>query len=264
MTMFLGLQVQQDSTRILLHQGKYGEDMLEKFGFKDSKIASTLMAKRLVLAPDPDGGSVDQTEYRSMIGSLMYLNANIPDIMFVVCQYARYQANPKLSHLIVVKRIFSNYGGCDLDRKSTSGECQFLGGRLVSWQCNKQQTMSTSTAEAEYVATSACCSQVIWIQHQLLDYSLNFLETSIFCDNDAALQIAKNLGSQRFRHGRRRISDEDYKKWSTEFKKGFVGCSIRISHALRSNSVIYKDLITEFWKNALINKLGEDEVDVVK
>ena len=139
--------------------------------------------------------------------------------MFAVCQCARYQANPKLSHLIAVKRIFryikgspklglwypknsefnlyaftdSNYGGCELDRKSTSGGCQYLGDRLVSWQCKKQHTVSTSTAEAEYVAASACCSQVIWIQHQLLDYGLNYLETPIHCDNEAATQITKNL-----------------------------------------------------------------------
>ncbi|XP_052627228.1 uncharacterized mitochondrial protein AtMg00810-like [Lactuca sativa] len=218
MTMFLGLQVCQDSFGILLHQGKYVEDMLERFGFKDSKADLTPMAERPLLSPDCEGESVDQSEYRSMIGSLMYLTTSKPYIMFTFFQCARYQANPKLSHLIVVKRIFrylkgnpklvlwysknsdfdlyafadNNYGGCELDRKSTSGGCQFLGDLLVSWQCKKQHTVSTSTAEAEYIAASACCSQVIWIQHQLLDYDLNFLETPIFCDNDAAIQIAKN------------------------------------------------------------------------
>jgi hypothetical protein len=218
MTMFLGLQVKQDSTGILLHQGKYVTDMLEKFGFQDAKEASTPMAERPLLNSDPDGDSVDQTKYRSMIGSLMYLTASRPDILFSVCQCARYQANPKDSHLSAVKRIFrylkgrpklglwypknsefdlyaftdSNYGGCEFDRKSTSAGCQFLGDRLISWQCKKQQTVSTSTAEAEYVAASACSSQVIWMQHQLLDYGLNFLNTAIFCDNDAAIQIVKN------------------------------------------------------------------------
>ncbi|KAD7117240.1 hypothetical protein E3N88_04508 [Mikania micrantha] len=154
---------------------------------------------------------------RSMIGSLMYLTASRPDIMFSVCQCARYQANPKASHLIAVKRIFrylvgkpklgiwypknsefqlfaysdSDFGGCNLDRKSTTGGCQYLGDRLVSWQCKKQTTVSTSTAEAEYVAASGCCSQVIWMQ-QLLDYGLNFLDSPIYCDNEAALQIVKN------------------------------------------------------------------------
>ena len=67
-----------------------------------------------------------------------------------------------------------------------------MGDRLISWQCKKQQIVSTSTAEAQYVVASACCSQVIWIQQQLLDYGLDFLETPIFCDNDAAIQIGKN------------------------------------------------------------------------
>ena len=101
-----------------------------------------------MLTPDPEGEPVDQTEYRSMIGSLMYLTASRPYIVFAVCQCARYQANPKLCHLITVKRIFrylkgspkldlwypknpyfdlyafvdNNYGGCELDRKSTSGD----------------------------------------------------------------------------------------------------------------------------------------------
>ena len=204
--MFLGLQVRQSSSGILIHQGKYVDDILEKFGFKDSKEISTPIAERPLLSSDPDGESVDQTHYRSMIGSLMYLTASRPDILFAVCQCARYQANPKVSHQAVVKRIFrylkerpkpglwcpknkefdlytyadNNYGGDDIDRKSTSAGCQYLGDRLISWQCKKQQTVSTSTAEAEYVAASACCSQVVWMQHQLLDYGLSYVGTPIF------------------------------------------------------------------------------------
>ncbi|XP_023734271.1 uncharacterized mitochondrial protein AtMg00810-like [Lactuca sativa] len=178
MTTFLGLQVQQSSTGILIHQAKYVDDVLAKFGFRDAKPVLTPIPERPLLTPDLEGESVDQTHYRSMIGSLMYLTASRPNVMFAVCQCARYQANPKLSHLLAVKRIFwylspkqglwcpknpefelyafadINYGRCELDRKSTSGGCQFLGDRLVSWQCKKQHTVSTSTAEAEYVATS--------------------------------------------------------------------------------------------------------------
>ncbi|KAL7608982.1 uncharacterized mitochondrial protein AtMg00810-like [Lactuca sativa] len=154
----LGLQVQQRSAGILLHQAKYVEDMLEKFGFRDAKPALTPMAERPLLTPDIEGEFVDQTYYKSMTGSLMYLTASRPDIMFADCQCARDKANPKLYHLIAVKRIFqylkgslklglwypknsefdlyafadNNYGGCELDRKSTSGGCQFLGDRLVS------------------------------------------------------------------------------------------------------------------------------------
>ena len=218
MTMFLGLQVKQSSTGILLHQGKYVEDLLEKYGFSDAKDAPSPMDERNKLVEDIEGISVNHTDYRSKVGSLMYLTASRPDILYAVCQCARFQSNPKESHLTAVKRIFrylkgapklglwypkkgdlelyafadSSYGGDELDRRSTSGGCQFLGDRLVAWQCKKQTTVSTSTAESEYVAASACCSQVIWMQHQLLDYGLKFSKTPIFCDNDAAIQICKN------------------------------------------------------------------------
>ncbi|KAD4385615.1 hypothetical protein E3N88_25784 [Mikania micrantha] len=217
MTFFLGLQVKQDSKGVLIHQGKYVTDILTKFKMMESKPASTPMAARPILSSDLDGEDVDHL-YRSMIGSMMYLTASRPDIMFSVCQCAIYQANPKASHLIDVKRIFrylvgkphlglwypknsefrlfaysdSDFGGCNLDRKSTTGGCQYLRDRLVSWQCKKQTTISTSNAEAEYVAASSCCSQVIWMQQQLLDYGLNFLDSPIYCDNEAALQIVKN------------------------------------------------------------------------
>ncbi|GJY12727.1 putative ribonuclease H-like domain-containing protein [Tanacetum coccineum] len=82
----------------------------------------------------------------------------------------KFQVNPKVSHLHAVKIIFSDYAGASLDRKSTTGGCQFLGCRLISWQCKKQTVVANSTTEAEYVAASSCCSQVLWIQNQLLDY----------------------------------------------------------------------------------------------
>ncbi|GKB57418.1 hypothetical protein Tco_0913604 [Tanacetum coccineum] len=148
------------------------------------------------LLKDEDGKEVDVHLYRSMIGSLMYLTSSRPDIMFAVCACARYQVNPKVSHLHAVKRIFrylkgqpklglwypkdlpfdlvaytdSDYAGASLDRKSTTGGCQFLGCRLISWQCKKQTVVANSTTEAEYVAASSCCGQVLLIQNQLLDY----------------------------------------------------------------------------------------------
>ncbi|GKF33432.1 hypothetical protein Tco_0106632 [Tanacetum coccineum] len=100
------------------------------------------------LFKDEDGEEVDVHMYRSMIGSLMYLTSLRSDIMFAVYACARYQVNPKVSHLHAVKRIF----------------------RLISWQCKKQTLVANYTTEAEYVAASSCCGQVLWIQNQLLDY----------------------------------------------------------------------------------------------
>ncbi|KAJ9537655.1 hypothetical protein OSB04_030388 [Centaurea solstitialis] len=218
LTFFLGLQVKQKPEGIFINQSKYVASMLQKFGMNDAKPASTAMETHKHLTADVEGEEVDVHHYRSMIGSLMYLTASRPDIMFAVCVCARYQVRPKESHLHAVKRIFkylkgqptlglwypndssfdlvaytdSDYGGANLDRKSTSGGCQFLGGRLVSWQCKKQTTVSQSTTEAEYIAASQCCSQVLWIQNQMQDYGLSFLQTPIYIDNNSAISIVNN------------------------------------------------------------------------
>ncbi|GJZ25113.1 hypothetical protein Tco_0562572 [Tanacetum coccineum] len=150
---------------------------------------------------------------RSMIGSLMYVTASRSDIMFAVCACSRFQVTPKTSHLSAVKRIFrylkgkpklglwypkvssfdlesysdSDYAGANLDRKSTTGGCQFLGRRLITWQCKKQTIVATSTTEAEYVAAASCCGQVLWIQNQMLDYGFNFMNTKIYIDNESTI-----------------------------------------------------------------------------
>ncbi|GJW32163.1 hypothetical protein Tco_0052195 [Tanacetum coccineum] len=153
-----------------------------------------------------------------MIGSLMYLTASRPDIMFAVCACARFQVTPKVSHLHAVKRIFrylkgqpnlglwyprdspfdleafsdSDYAGASLDRKSTIGGCQFLRKRLISWQCKKKTIVANSSTEAEYVAAANCCGQVLWIQNQMLDYGFNFMNTKIYIDNESTICIVKN------------------------------------------------------------------------
>ncbi|GJY28362.1 putative ribonuclease H-like domain-containing protein [Tanacetum coccineum] len=218
LTFFLGLQVKQKEDGIFISQDKYVTEILKKFGFTDVKTASTPMETQKALLKDEDGEEVDVHLYRSMIGSLMYLTSSRPDIMFAVCACARYQVNPKVSHLHAVKRIFrylkgqpklglwypkdspfdlvaytdSDYAGASLDRKSTTGGCQFLGCRLISWQCKKQTVVANSTTEAEYVAALSCCGQVLWIQNQLLDYGYNFMHTKIYIDNESTICIVKN------------------------------------------------------------------------
>ncbi|KAI3784071.1 hypothetical protein L1987_43163 [Smallanthus sonchifolius] len=86
----------------------------------------------------------------------------------------------------------SDFGGCCLDRKSTTGGCKFLGNRLVSWQCKKQTTVSISTCEAEYIVAVSWCSLILWTQHQLRDYGLNFTGTPMFIDNNARMSITNN------------------------------------------------------------------------
>ncbi|GJT99395.1 hypothetical protein Tco_1109734, partial [Tanacetum coccineum] len=162
-------------------------EILKKFGFTEVKTASTPMETQKPLLKDEDGEEVDVHMYRLMIGSLMYLTSLRHDIMFAVCAYARYQVNPKVSHLYVVKMIFrylkgqlklglwypkdsffdlvahtdSDYARASLDRKSTTGGCQFLGCRLISWQCKKQTMVANSTIKDEYVAASSYYGQVL-------------------------------------------------------------------------------------------------------
>ncbi|GJW88261.1 putative ribonuclease H-like domain-containing protein [Tanacetum coccineum] len=162
------------------NQDKYVIEILKKFSFTNVKAASTPMETQKPLIKDEDGEEVDVHLYRSMIGSLMYLTSLRPDIMFAVCACARDQVNPKVSHLHDVKRILrylkgqpklglwypkdpsfnlvaytdSDYAGASLDSKSTTGGCQFLGYRLISWQCKKQTVVANSITKAEYVAAS--------------------------------------------------------------------------------------------------------------
>ena len=153
-----------------------------------------------------------------MIGSLLYLTASRLDILFSVCLCARFQSDPREPHLTTVKRIFrylkgttnlgllykksSDYklvGFCDADyvgdgieRKSTSGNCQFLGDNLISQASKRQATIALSTTEAEYISDASCCTQLLWMKHQLEDYQITKNCIPIYCDNRAAICLSKN------------------------------------------------------------------------
>nr|GEY94937.1 putative ribonuclease H-like domain-containing protein [Tanacetum cinerariifolium] len=189
---FLGLQVLQMKDGIFLSQDKYVGDILKKFGYTDIRAAKTPMDRENPWGKDGTGKDMEPHLYRSMIRSLMYLTTSRPDIMFTVCACARHQVTPKECHLYAVKRIFSDYGGSNQDRKSTTRGCQFLRRMLISWQCKKQTIVATSTTEAEHVATASGYGQVLWIQNQLLDYGYNFMNTKIYIDNNSAICIVKN------------------------------------------------------------------------
>ncbi|GJU98055.1 putative ribonuclease H-like domain-containing protein [Tanacetum coccineum] len=218
LTFFLGLQVMQRDEGIFIRQDKYVVDILKKFDFSLVKTTSTPIKTNKALHKDKEAEDVDVYLYRLMIRSLVYLTASRPDIMSAVCACARFQVTPKTSHLHAVKRIFrylkgqpklglwyprdspfdleafsdSDYAGASLDRKSTTRGCQFLGKRLISWQCKKQTIVANSTTEAEYVAAANCCGHVLWIQNQMLDYGFNFMNTKIYIDNESTICIVKN------------------------------------------------------------------------
>lgn len=215
---FLGLQIKQTKEGIFINQAKYVKDLLKKFDFEGMKPLSTPMSSSIKIDKDENGKAVDITKYRGMIGSLLYLTASRPDIMYSVCLCARYQSNPKESHLNAVKRIFrylsgtknlglwypkgthidlfsytdADWAGCTIDRKSTSGTCHFLGFALVSWFSKKQNSVALSTAEAEYISAASCCAQVLWMKQTLLDLGLSYDHVPIMCDNTSAINLSKN------------------------------------------------------------------------
>jgi hypothetical protein len=172
---FLELQIKQSKEGTFVHQAKYTKNIVRKFKMEDSKAMVMPMSTTTALDADEEGEHVDQKEYQSMIGSLLYLTATRPDFQFSVCLCARFQVSPRISHRQAVKHIlrylrhtpnfglwyyassslslydFSNedFAGCRLDRKSTYGTCQFLGSSLVSWSSRKQSSVAQSITDRQ-------------------------------------------------------------------------------------------------------------------
>ncbi|GKC59461.1 hypothetical protein Tco_1087059, partial [Tanacetum coccineum] len=232
-------------------------------------------------------------------------------------EYKLFQVTPKASHLHAVKRIFrylkhqpklglwyprnspfeleaflySDYAGASLDRKSTTGGCQFLGRRLISWQCKKQTIVANSTTEAEYVAVAYCCGQVLWIQNHMMDYGFNFMNTKIHIDNEITICVVKNpvyhsrTKQNEIRHHFIRDCYEkrliDVLKIHTDsnvadlLTKGFdvsrISMDLRMDrsspgkynssmvylrYALIHNPTIYDSLVKQFWQTATVRTLA--------
>jgi hypothetical protein len=215
---FLGFQVKQMDHGTFISQDKYLKDILKKFDMENCKPNKTPMTTNAHLNLDVEGKPIDQSLYRSMIESLFYLTTSRPDIMFSVCLCAHFQANPKESHLSALKRILrylkhtpniglcypkganstlvgfsdSDFTGSLVAHKSTSRACHFLGRSLVSWSSKKQNLVALSTAEAEYIAVSLCCTQILYLKQSLVDYNIKLDSVSLLCDNESAVKIAKN------------------------------------------------------------------------
>ncbi|GJY08455.1 putative ribonuclease H-like domain-containing protein [Tanacetum coccineum] len=170
LTFFLGLQVKQKDDGIFISQDKYVADILKKFDFSLVKLASTPIETNKALLKDEEVEDVDVHLYRSMIGSLMYLTASRPDIMFVVCACARFQVTPKVSHLHAVKRIFRYLKGQP---------------KLSLWYPRDSPFYLEAFSNSDYAG-------VLWIQNQMLDYGFNFMNTKIHIDNKSTICIVKN------------------------------------------------------------------------
>ncbi|KAG9459176.1 hypothetical protein H6P81_003684 [Aristolochia fimbriata] len=215
---FLGFQIKQRVDGIIISQEKYARNLVKKFGLEDAKAMRTTMSTTDRICKDKNGTPADPTLYRSIIGSLLYLTASRPDICYSVGLCARFQSAPKESHVKTVKRIIryvkstfnlgiwyaaetrnvlagysdADWAGNTNDRKSTSGGCFYLGTNLVSWYSKKQNSISLSTAEAEYIATGSCCAQLLWMKQMLEDYGVPSGVLTMYCDNTSAINISKN------------------------------------------------------------------------
>ncbi|GJR27957.1 putative ribonuclease H-like domain-containing protein [Tanacetum coccineum] len=192
--------VKQQPEGIFISQDKYVVDILKKFAFCSIKTSTTPIESNKPLVKGVD---VDVHIYRSMIGSLMYLTASRPDIMFAVCACAR-DSPCELEAL-----LDSDYRGTSLDRKSIAGGCQFLGRILISWQCKKQTIMANSTTEVEYVAAANCFKNPVYhsrtkhieIRHHFIRdcYEKRLIDVvKIHTDNNVADLLTKGFDVTRF------------------------------------------------------------------
>ncbi|XP_070008470.1 secreted RxLR effector protein 161-like [Nicotiana sylvestris] len=208
---------------------------------EDSKEIDTPIATSTKLDINEPGSSVNQKLYRIMIGSLLYLTASRPGIIFSVGLCARFQENPKESHLTTVKRILrylkvttdlclwypkgsnfnlvgyadADYVGFLVDKKRASGMSYFLGSCLVSWATKKQSFVALSTVEAEYVVAASCCAQLLWIKQQLVDFGIDVGCIPIFCDNTSAISMTKNL----VHHKRTKHIDVRHHFWRDNYER---------------------------------------------
>ncbi|GJX37696.1 retrovirus-related pol polyprotein from transposon TNT 1-94 [Tanacetum coccineum] len=216
-----------DPRGIFINQSKYAFEIVKKYGLHSTDSVDTPMIENKKLDEDLQGKQVDATLYRGMIGSLMYLTTSRPDLNHVVCLCARYQAKPTEKHLQAVKWIFRylnrtinmvlwyskdtdmslityadvDHAGCQDTRRSTSGSAQFLDDKLLSWSSKKQKSTAISSTEAEYIALSGCCSQILWMRSQLTDYGFQFNKIPLYCDNKSAIALCcNNVQHSRAKH----------------------------------------------------------------
>ncbi|GJT62263.1 putative ribonuclease H-like domain-containing protein [Tanacetum coccineum] len=160
----------------------------------------------------------------------------------------------------------SDYGGSNLDRKSTTGGCQFLGQRLISWQCKKQTIVATSTTEAEYVAAANCCGQVLWVQNQLLDYGFNFMNTKIHIDNESTICIVKNpVYHSKTKHIeiRHHFIRDCYEKKLISVEKIHTDLNVADLYALTANPTIYDSLVKQFWQSAIAHTRADGSLEII-
>ncbi|GJX88207.1 retrovirus-related pol polyprotein from transposon TNT 1-94 [Tanacetum coccineum] len=185
---------------IFINQSKYASEIVIKYGMYTTESIDTPMVEKRKLDKDLQGKPVDATLYRGMIGSLMYLTSSRPDLIHVgtINMGIWYSKDTDMS---LTAYAYADHAGCQDTRHSTSRSAQFLGDKLVSWSSKKQKSTAISSIEAEYIALSGCCSQILWLRSQLTDYGFKFNKIPLYCNNKSAITLCcNNVQQSRAKH----------------------------------------------------------------
>ncbi|GJV54233.1 retrovirus-related pol polyprotein from transposon TNT 1-94 [Tanacetum coccineum] len=204
MSFFLGLQISQSPRGTFINQSKYAYEIIKKYGMLNSDSVDTPMVEKNKLDADLQGTPVDATHYRGMIGqsvSEKHLHA-----VKRIFRYLKRTIQMGLWYLKDTGMSLTSYSdtdhtGCQDTRRSTSGSTQFLGDTLVSWSSKKQKSNAILITEAEYIALSRCCAQILWMRSQLTDYGFKFNKIPLYCDNKSAIALCcNNVQHSRAKH----------------------------------------------------------------
>jgi hypothetical protein len=272
MRFFLGIEVLQKSDGIYICQRKYALEVLRRFGMMESNSVGSPIVPGFKISRDENGDFVDETYYKQLVGSLMYLTATRPDMMFVTCLISRYMAKPMEIHLQAAKRALrylkgtvnygihykkggdgellaftdSDYAGDMEDRKSTSGYVFLMSSSAVSWCSKKQPIVTLSTTEAEFVAAAVCACQGVWMKRILkeLGHSDGGC-TTVMCDNSSTIKLSKNP----VMHGRSKHIDVRFHFLRNLTKEG----TIELVHCGSQDQVA--DIMTKPLKLEVFQKL---------
>lgn len=219
MKYFLGIEVLQKLDGVFIGQQKYTQEVLDRFKMDQCNPVHNLVVPGSKLSRDENGVKVDSTLFKQIVGSLVYLTATRPDIMFCTSLISRYMENPTEMHLQATKRILryikgtigfgvlykkegnqellgytnSDYAGDQNDRKSTSGYVFLMSSGAVSWSSKKQPVVTLSTTEAEFISATHCACQAVWLKRILKELRHDTCKpTVIYCDSVSAIKLSKN------------------------------------------------------------------------
>ncbi|GJR65483.1 retrovirus-related pol polyprotein from transposon TNT 1-94 [Tanacetum coccineum] len=245
MSLFLGLQISQSPRDIFINKSKYVSEIVKKYGLYTTDSVDTPLVEKSKVDEDLQGKQIDATLYHGMIGSLMYLTSSRPDLIY------EYLKDIGMS---LTAYADANHAGCQDTRRSTSGSAQFLGDKLVSWSSKKQKCTAISSTEAEYVALSGCCAQILWMRSQLTNYGFQFNKIPLYCDNKSAIALCCN----NVQHSRAKHIDVRYHFIKAQVDNGIVELYfVRTEYQLAD--IFTKPLPRERF-NFLIEKLDVPEV----